>query len=67
MLSIRLAGSTIPLPAIFAAREIKAGEELTWDYGDASGEAWYYGRGVPQVLGSGDDADRLRCECGSPK
>lgn len=72
MLSIRPAGSIIPLAAFFASRDVQAGEELTWDYGDASGEGWYYGR---QVRGEALSAlenkasqlttGRLVCRCGS--
>ena len=34
MLTVRPVGSVVPYPALFAARDIKEGEELTWDYGE---------------------------------
>ncbi|TPX74480.1 histone-lysine N-methyltransferase [Chytriomyces confervae] len=54
--------SMIPSAALFATQDIPAGQELTFDYGDA-------------CLISGEDAsldsriekdDRIRCDCGAP-
>lgn len=64
MLPIRPAGSLIPLPALFAVRDIACHEELTWDYQDAGGESWFYGR-EPEK-GAGElTAGRIPCKCGS--
>ena len=62
MLLVRPVGSLIPIPSLYATRDIAAGEELTWDYQDAGGEGWFYGRHLLDVpIG----LDRVKCRCGS--
>lgn len=47
-------------------RDIVKDEELTWDYQDAGGESWFYGR--EDEKGAGElSAGRLSCKCGSPR
>ena len=61
MLPVRTVGTLIPMPALFAVRDLACGEELTWDYGDAGGEGWYYDR--PSDVAVGD----IPCKCSSPR
>ena len=65
MLPVRVIGSIIPLPALFATRSIEAGEELSWDYADGGGESWLYKRSPPISDLGGDMAGRSVCKCGS--
>ncbi|KAG0150288.1 hypothetical protein CROQUDRAFT_211969 [Cronartium quercuum f. sp. fusiforme G11] len=41
ILPVRPAGQKIPQPALFAGRDIARGEELSFDYADASGALWF--------------------------
>ena len=65
MLPVRATGTLIPMPALFAVRDIQAGEEMSWDYSDAGGETWFYGRGERLEVVEMDTQDRLACLCGS--
>ena len=62
MLPVRTTGTLIPRPALFAARNISEGEELTWDYQDAGGEAWYYGK---ERSGGTGEQGGIPCVCSS--
>jgi SET domain-containing protein len=64
MLPIRRTGSLLPMPALFAVRDIETGEELTWDYQDAGGESWFYGRDTTNSP-SVDEHSTRPCRCGS--
>ncbi|KAK9899636.1 SET domain-containing protein [Cystobasidium minutum MCA 4210] len=69
VIPVRTVGTLIPRPAFFAARDIKAGEELTWDYEDAGGETWLFHENAYQSPAFPDHAEMVRtpCHCGSPK
>ncbi|MBW0466823.1 hypothetical protein O181_006538 [Austropuccinia psidii MF-1] len=63
MLPVRPCGQVTPLPALFARRDILKGEELSFDYYDASGSS-------PSSIGvtdpAFDESIMTRCLCGSP-
>jgi SET domain-containing protein len=46
-------------------RDVKDGEELTFDYGDASGQAGDYSLGDDSV--DERDGERVKCLCGAEK
>ncbi|KAH9810375.1 hypothetical protein DFH28DRAFT_902919 [Melampsora americana] len=66
ILPVRPAGQMIPQPALFAGRDIVRGEELSFDYADASGILW-------TETGSNSRQEELghktltKCLCGSSR
>lgn len=83
ILPIRPAGHQIPIPAIFAGRDIIKGEELSFDYEDGGGIHWAFQtlqstsiypsfESTHRIHSSDDDDDDLDqkltiCLCGSKR
>lgn len=72
VLPIRPTGSFVPLAALFAVRDVRSNEELTFDYGDAGGEGWFFRRDEGRQEGDkrrGDDEqmEGTKCLCGSER
>lgn len=70
IIPIRAVGSTRPVAALFAAKDIAANEELSFDYSDAGGDIWLYNDAAPLVnddqIASNND-QRTICLCDSVK
>ena len=58
---VRPLGSTVPLAAMFASRDITPGEELRFDYADAGQ------RGQDDLPNDSTQVGRTPCLCGSDR
>lgn len=63
---VRPAGQMIPQPALFAGRDIARGEELSFDYADASGILWTEKNPNTREADSGHKT-LTKCLCGSSR
>lgn len=66
ILPVRPAGHMKPQPAIFAGRNIVSGEELSFDYADASGTLWAEENSKTREGELGHRA-LTKCLCGSSR